>query len=147
VNEKTPQILFDTDVLIWYFRGLERAATFIAETPLEQRLISSVCVMELVQGCRNKKELREITTFIAEAFPNRVHCDKIVSEKAIVLLGRYALSHGLRTVDALVAATAVTSGAALATGNYRHFEMIDRVRLVKFNPRTEDRGDEYLGNS
>jgi predicted nucleic acid-binding protein len=135
VSETTLPILFDTDVLIWYFRGLETAATFISETPFERRLVGSVCIMELIQGCRNKREIKEVMTFVKESFSRIVHCDKTISEKAVGLLRAYALSHGLRTIDALIAATAVTSEVTLATGNYRHFEMIEKVRLLKFDPK------------
>jgi predicted nucleic acid-binding protein len=128
-------VLFDTDVLIWYFRGLEPAAALIAETPFERRMISSFCIMELIQGCRNKKEIKEVMTFVKESFSRIVHCDETMSEKAIGLLRVYALSHGLRTIDALIAAAAITSEVTLATGNYRHFEMIDKMRLLKFDPR------------
>lgn len=134
MSEAGLPVLFDTDVLIWYFRGLEAAAAVIAETPYEQRFVSSVCIMELIQGCRNKKEVKQVMAFLKATFFHIVHCDKTISESAIGFLRAYALSHGLRTIDAIIAATAVTSEAALATGNYRHFEMIDNVRLVKFDP-------------
>jgi predicted nucleic acid-binding protein len=135
VSEKALPVLFDTDVLIWYFRGLEAAAALIAETPFEQRLMSSVSTMELIQGCRNKKEVKEVTAFIKETFSQIVHCDETISEKAMRLIRMYALSHGLRTFDAIIAATAVIKEVALATGNYRHFEMIGRVKLVKFDAK------------
>ena len=63
-----------------------------------------------------------------------IHCDNNVSEKAISLIQTYALSHGLRTVDAIIAATVLVNKACLATANYRHFNMIESVRLIKFNP-------------
>ena len=54
--------------------------------------------------------------------------------KAISLLKTYALSHGLRTVDAIIAATAITSKASFATCNYRHFSMMDEMTLIRFDP-------------
>jgi predicted nucleic acid-binding protein len=130
-------VLFDTDVLIWYLRGLETAAELIEETPFERRIVSSLCVMELIQGCKNKKEIKEVMAFVRESFSRIVHCDETMSERALGLLRTYALSHGLRTIDALIAAAAITSEVTLVTGNYRHFEMIDKVRLMKFDPRPQ----------
>jgi predicted nucleic acid-binding protein len=135
MSGKNLRVLFDTDVLIWYFRGLETAAELIAMTPFEQRSVSSICIMELTQGCRNKKELREINAFTKGTFSSVIHCDKAISEKAIALLRSHALSHGLGTVDALVAASALLNDATLATGNFRHFDKIANLNLLKFDPR------------
>jgi predicted nucleic acid-binding protein len=133
MREKGLPVLFDTDVLIWYFRGLDTAAELISKTPYEQRFVSSVCIMELIQGCRNKKELKDIMAFIKNNC-RIIHCDKDVSEKAISLIQTYALSHGLRTVDAIIAATVLVNKTCLATANYRHFDMIEPIRLIRFNP-------------
>jgi predicted nucleic acid-binding protein len=133
MREKHLPVLFDTDVLIWYFRGLDTAAKLISKTPYEQRFVSSVCIMELIQGCRNKEELKYIMAFIKNNC-RIIHCDNNVSEKAISLIQTYALSHGLRTVDAIIAATVLVNKTCLATANYRHFDMIESVRLIKFNP-------------
>lgn len=43
-------VAFDTDVLIWYFRGSERARSFLQGFPHQNRLISALTVMELIQG-------------------------------------------------------------------------------------------------
>jgi len=60
--------------------------------------------------------------------------DERIAGKAIGLLERYALSHGLRTIDALIAATALSSRASLATANDRHFKNIEGLRLIGFKP-------------
>jgi predicted nucleic acid-binding protein len=134
VSERTGPILFDTDVLVWYLRGLEAAAECIEGIPFERRTISSICLMELVQGCRNKKELKQVSSFLDETFSRIIHCEKPVSEKAIALLKTHALSDGLRTVDALIAATAVVNRSSLVTGNRRHFAMIPSLNLIVFSP-------------
>ena len=46
----------------------------------------------------------------------------------------YALSHGMRVADALIAASAVQSGAALLTGDIRHYECIPDVALERYRP-------------
>jgi predicted nucleic acid-binding protein len=41
----------------------------------------------------------------------------------------YARSHGLHTLDALIAATALEDGLALATKNRKHFQMMSELSL------------------
>ena len=45
-------MIFDTDVMIWAFRGNEKALDAIDNAP--SRAISAVTYMELLQGVRNK---------------------------------------------------------------------------------------------
>jgi len=48
-------MLIDTDVLVWYMRGNEKAKHLIRKT--KGFSISVVTYIELVQGLRNKEEL------------------------------------------------------------------------------------------
>ena len=55
-------MLFDTDVLIWSFRGNGAAQREIDGDG--ERSISAVTYMELMQGARNKQEQRLIREFL-----------------------------------------------------------------------------------
>ncbi len=127
-------MIFDTDVLIWYFRGSQKAKEFMSRVPFTDRRMSSFCVMELVQGCRDRQELRAVKSFIRENIAAVVHPDERISEKAIALLEGHASADGLRTIDALVAATALLEDDALATANYKHFKRIAGLDVRKFEP-------------
>ena len=48
-------MIIDTDVLIWYMKGNQKARRAI--NSIESWSISAVNYMELVQGMRNKDEL------------------------------------------------------------------------------------------
>jgi len=48
-------MVIDTDVLIWYMRGNEKAYQLIENS--KNFFISAITYMELVQGLRNKQEL------------------------------------------------------------------------------------------
>jgi predicted nucleic acid-binding protein len=133
-NEKNEKTIVDTDILVWYFRGHRGAEAFLAAIPRPLRHVSSLTVMELIQGCRNKKEIKEITAFVAANIALVVHPDRAASEMAIGLLSRYALSERLHTIDALIAATAITTSATLATANARHFGRLPGLTLRKFDP-------------
>lgn len=59
-------ILVDTDVLIDASRGVNNAVTFLEAIEKESTLaVSTVTEMELIVGCRNKTELRELDKFLA----------------------------------------------------------------------------------
>ncbi len=127
-------VVFDTDVLIWYFRGHERARRFLARVAHPHRAVSSLTVMELLQGCRSQEEVRHARAFVAENVPRLVHPDERVSQRAIELLAQHAMAHGLRVVDALIAATALEGGFALATANTKHYRVVARLELRGFRP-------------
>ena|SRR3989338_2949153 len=135
-TKKTPirPVVFDTDILIWYLRGNQQARALLASTEHEQRWISSLTLMELLQGCRNTTETIEVQSFVAENIARILHPRTSVSEKAIHLIGEYAIGHGLRVIDALIASSAMLHRATLATGNARHFRFIPGLQIRSFEP-------------
>lgn len=133
-TKKTPlqNVIFDTDVLIWYFRGSPQARQIMESCPPECRLITSVNLMELFQGCRNQQELLDVQGFIAQNFKKIIHPRTSISEKAIHLVSQFALSHGLRVIDAIIASSALLSRAKIVTGNTRHFRFIPGIDIKNF---------------
>ena len=79
-------------------------------------------------------KLKSVKEFIRLNFLEIIYPDERISEKAIWLLEHYALSDGLRTVDALIAASAVSHKAALATTNFKHFKNIAGLHVIHFEP-------------
>ena len=126
--------MIDTDVLIWFFRGNESAEVFLRKIPYGQRVTSSLCIMELVQGCLDRHELKTVKDFAKNNLSSVMHPDDKTCEKAMILLERHSLSDGLRTIDALLAATAITKGVTLATSNLKHFKNISGLHLQPFAP-------------
>jgi len=135
-TKKTPlqPVVFDADILIWYFRGNPSAQASVASVDQDLRWVSSLALMELMQGARNRKELLDVQAFIAENFSRILHPRTSISEKAIHLIDECAPSHGLRVIDALIAASAMLHRAVLATGNSRHFSFIPGLELRRFAP-------------
>lgn len=88
-------------------------------------------MMEIIQGCLNKEEIKIVKKLFKENF-SIIHPDEQTSEKALLLLERYSLSNGLGTVDALIASSALLSGASLATANYKHFKNISKLNILNF---------------
>ena len=125
-------MLVDTDVLIWYLRGNERAQTAIdGAGPFS---ISAVTYIELVQGMRNKKELNLFRRAMHGWDARVIQISDAISAKAVFYVEQHFLSHSLRLADALVAATAVEYGIPLLSGNARHYKVIKDVRLERFSP-------------
>jgi predicted nucleic acid-binding protein len=52
-----------------------------------------------------------------------------ITGMAYELLKLYAKSDGLRTFDALIAATAIAEGLTLASRNRKHFQMVGGLTL------------------
>ena len=124
--------LIDTDVLIWLTRGHARAAAAVAK--LADWHVSAVTYMELVQGCRNKTELKTLQkTFLADS-ATLLPIESSISHRACTLVEQYALSHHLQMADALIAATALEHGLPLLTGNAKHFRTVPKLDLITFRP-------------
>lgn len=125
-------MLVDTDVLIWFLRGNERAAEFLALHP--GFALSAVTYMELVQGMRNRQELMSLRRGLKGWRTPVLPLGEGVSQRAILYVEEYFLSHSLRLADALIAATATEHGLPLATGNARHYRVIPELVLERFRP-------------
>jgi predicted nucleic acid-binding protein len=125
-------MLVDTDVLIWYLRGNERAAEAIER--LDPVRLSVVTYMELVQGMRSKDELRVLRSTLAEWGAEVRMIDEAVSARAMLYVEQHSHGHSLRLADALIAATAVADGVALLTANDRHYRVLTDLAIEVFRP-------------
>ena len=125
-------MIVDTDVLIWYMRGNSKAKRAVDK--LGAFSISAITYMEIVQGIRNKKELQILRQFIKGRNIRCIPVDSDVSARGIFLLEEYALSHGMRMGDALIAATVENEGETLLTANTTHYKMIPNLSVKVFKP-------------
>ncbi|MBI5816769.1 MAG: type II toxin-antitoxin system VapC family toxin [Nitrospinae bacterium] len=123
-------MIFDTDVLIWAFRGHKRAAVAIDRA--KARHIAIVNYMELVQGAREKSEIRIIRSFLKDLGFDVLPLSENIGSRAVVYLEEYALKSGMRLADALIAATAVENQVPLCTANTKHFREISELELKSF---------------
>ena len=122
----------DTDVLIWFFRGQHSAQAAIeARRPVE---LSTVTYMELVQGVRDKEELRLLRRTIRLNGWQILPITANISHRAMMYIENHALSDGMRLANALIAASAVQSGIANMTANTRRYRRIPGISLERYRP-------------
>ena len=126
-------MIFDSDVMIWAFRGNVRALKAIDDA--DSRAISSVTYMELLQGVRNKVEMREMKRFLSKLSFATLPITANVSNRAVSILEEAALKSDLGVCDALIFATACETGETLLSGNKKHFREVALLNAVEFKPQ------------
>lgn len=125
-------ILVDTDVLIWYLRGNEKAREIIHS--IGDFCISGVTHIELVQGMRNKEELRLFQKTLRQWNTKTIYMSEEISAKALFYVEEYFLSHSMELADALIASTATTYGMKLLTANDKHYRVVKELEIEVFRP-------------
>ena len=122
-------VLVDTDILIDFLRGREKARDYLVSL-LEDSTIycSAITVAEIHAGMRERE--REETTELLDSL-NIINVTREIAEKA----GKYKRDEkrqSLELDDCIIAATAFAKHTALATGNGKHYPMTD---ISKINVR------------
>ena len=125
-------MVIDTDVLIWYMKGNEKAYKAIENS--RNFFISVVSYMELVQGMRNKTELDNLRKALLVWNSKILYISEEISIKAMFFIEQHYLSHSIQLADALIGATAVTHGLHILTANDRHYRVLKDVQIKKFRP-------------
>ena len=125
-------MIFDTDVLIWYFRGNIKAAEAIDAE--EVRNISLVTYMELLQGAKNKQEAHAIKGFLKDFGFSTLPLSENIGHRASIYIEEYTLANGIGLADALLAATAVEEGEVLFSANTKHFKCVKELQQKQFRP-------------
>lgn len=125
-------MLFDTDVLIWYLRGNEKAARAMEEA--QSRQLSVVSYMELLQGARDKNEVKIIRNFMKDLDFEIVPLTENIGHRASVYMEEYCLKVEMCLADALLAATAVENHLLFCTGNNKHYKPIAEIEMSVFRP-------------
>ena len=119
-------MLCDTCVLIDFLKGRDQQlANFYQQNVL--LFINPVIELELLQGARNKAELQQLEKKL-QMF-RLLDMPQENFQLARELIKLYALSHGLRLADALIAASAMIYDLRLWTVNVNDFKYISGLVL------------------
>ena len=125
-------MIIDTDVLIWYMKGNQKAHKAIENS--EIFFISVVTYMELVQGMRNKNELNSLRKALHVWNSKILYISEEISIKAMFFVEQHYLTHSIQLADALIGATAIAYGLPILTGNERHYKILKDIQINKFRP-------------
>jgi predicted nucleic acid-binding protein len=122
-------ILLDTDILVDYFRGLNKAMDFVHRHS-ERIILSSIVVAELFAGVKGDSEKDILENFFSlfRIIPVNYEIAKVGG----LFKRDFGKSHGVGLADALLAATAEAERAELKTLNIRHYPMIKGLRPAYF---------------
>ena len=124
--------LIDTDILIWYLRGNQNAYDLIHS--IGEFAISAVTYMELVQGMRDKEELKKLKKTLKQWRVKVIYMDMEISALALFYVEEYFLSHSMQLADALIGATCTNFGMTLYTANDKHYRFIKDLDIFVFRP-------------
>jgi len=126
------EVLLDTDVIIWYLKGNQKAYDLIHS--LDRFAISAVTYMELVQGMRNKDELRLLKRTLKQWQVKVIYISEEISALALFYVEAFFLSHSMQLADALIGATCSNHGLTLYTANDKHYKVINEIEIKVFRP-------------
>ena len=132
IYEEPDTMIFDTDIFIWAQRGNEKAAKLMEKS--EQRCLSVQSFMELLQCAKNKKQHKYIKDFLTSFDFLVLPFTENIGHRASIYIEEYTLASGLRSGDAIIAATAVENNLPIVTSNVKHFKMIKELKLKSFKP-------------
>ena len=120
-------ILIDTDVLIDFLRGHDKAVAFVNDF-FSRIILSPIVVAELYAGVKGNAELTVLEDFISlfRVVPLTAEIAKIGG----LYKRDFGKSHGVGLADAILAATADKEQAELKTLNVKHYPMLDGLEAA-----------------
>jgi predicted nucleic acid-binding protein len=125
-------MIFDTDIFIWAQRGNKNAAKMMEKS--EERLLSVQTYMELLQCAKNNTQHKYIKGFLSSFGFTVLPLTENIGHRASIYVEEYTLSSGMRSGDAIIAATAVENNLILASSNSKHFKVVKDLQLKIFKP-------------
>lgn len=125
------KLVVDSDVVIDISRGIKKASVLLTQYKQSHVLyVSAFTRYEVLVGCRNKTEMRFILALLDKF--NLLPLNEDISTLTEKLIIDYALSHGLKPADALIAATAIYYSADLISKNQKDFRYITDLKLLAY---------------
>jgi predicted nucleic acid-binding protein len=128
--ETAERTFVDTDILIDVFRRAPRALDFWRRAEARSHIACSVfSVFELVKGCRNLREQRQVFRHLSTL--DIIHVESGDSVQALRWYQSFFLSLGIGFVDCLIAAAAVRERCVLHTFNTKHFRAVPGLQVMQ----------------
>jgi predicted nucleic acid-binding protein len=118
-------VLPDTDILVDFFRGHEKAVSFIRKYDSDI-ILSAMVVAELYAGVKGESEEAVLGEFVS--LFRIVPVTAEIARSAGLYKRDYGTSHGVGLADAVLAATARAENTELKTLNTKHYPMLGDLR-------------------
>ena len=118
-------MLVDTDVLIDFLRGYNKAILFF-EKFSSQIILSPIVVAELYAGIKGADELAVLDNFISHF--RVIPITSRIAKAGGLYKRDFSKSHGVGLADAILTATAENEKAELKTLNVKHYPMISGLK-------------------
>jgi predicted nucleic acid-binding protein len=118
-------ILLDTDVLVDFLRGLDKAVALINKYN-DRIILSSIVVAELYAGVKEGDAEQNVLQNFISLF-RVVPIDAAIGKAGGLYRRDYGKSHGVSLADAILAATAESENAELKTLNTKHYPMFKNL--------------------
>lgn len=122
-------VLVDTDIIVDHLRGVEGAHRFLKKIEKKELegYFSTITEAELFAGkCMVSREARGKVTALLGTM-KRVPVNSLIARRA----GEIKREHHILIPDAIIAASALSVKASLATRNIKHFKGIKGLEMQK----------------
>ena len=130
--------LLDTDFAFEYYNNNYNAIQAISSQNFSFIVLSTITVSEIIRACKDKRTLQKsIQLLSGEEF---LFVNETISQKSLLLLQQYSLSHNLDISDSLIAATAIYYNLHLATCNTKHFSYIPSLKIINHTVQPKRKG-------
>ena len=121
-------IVADSDVMVDILRSFPPAMQWL-ESLDDEVILPGFVVMELLDGCRNRSEQRQVERVI-RTFPITWPSRETMNS-ALWVFADHHLRHGLSMLDAMIGQTALDLDLPLATFNSKHYSVVRGLKTVQ----------------
>jgi predicted nucleic acid-binding protein len=112
-------IFVDTCILIDY----SKEVMDIDDIEENKYYINSIVQLEFLAGALNKRELRKLNKILKKF--ELIAVDQVTLDLSVELINEYALSHGMKVYDSIIASTCMIYDLPLWTHNKKDFRFLD----------------------
>ncbi|WOE69058.1 PIN domain-containing protein [Hydrogenimonas thermophila] len=129
------KLLLDSDILIYFLKGNRQIVEQVAKHVPEDLLTSRINYTELLYGAYNSARVENNLRIILPFLENFeiLEFDKSASEIFAKEKARLKKSGTLiADMDLMIASIAIANDVALVTNNFKHFERVKNLKLVRW---------------
>jgi predicted nucleic acid-binding protein len=116
---------FDTNTLIYYFQGRKSTVDFVKEHKFDLFFIPSIVITEFLSYPLISKETEKLFLELVKSIII-INLDLEIAQHAGYLRRKYKI----KTVDAVIASSAILTNTTLLTYNIEDFKKIKEVKII-----------------